>query len=166
MEFVRNAQPRIMKSVGDLGFMNDVKSVSPHTLTVGRVDDIYIQNYIGTPEEAARIYVEKHLETYRLNPGVDYWEGWNEPDPGLDRMSWYTRFEQERVKLMAQSGLRSAIGGFSPGVPEMDEFALFVPAVETAIQYGGIMTLHEGDFVTGIIFTYTVDDFVGNLSRS
>jgi hypothetical protein len=151
MDFVRNAQPRILKSVGDLGFMTDVKKASPHTITVGRVDDVFIQNYIGNPEEAARFYVEKHLETYRLNPGVDYWEGWNEPDPGLDRMRWYARFEQERVKMMAQNGFRSAIGGFSPGVPEMDEFALFVPAVQTAILYGGILTLHEGDFTTGDI---------------
>jgi hypothetical protein len=34
-------------------------------------------------------------------------------------------------------------------VPELDEFRLFVPAVETAIRYGGIMTLHEGDVSTG-----------------
>jgi hypothetical protein len=28
-------------------------------------------------------------------------------------------------------------------VPEINEFALFVPAVETAMQYGGVLTLHE-----------------------
>jgi hypothetical protein len=126
-----------------------VKEASPTTVTVGRVDDIFIQNYIGEPEEAAQEYVDKHLRTYRLNPGVDFWEGWNEPDPGMQWMSWYARFEQERVKLMAQHGFRSAIGGFPPGVPEVEEFRLFVPAVETAIQYGGIMTLHEGDVSTG-----------------
>ncbi|MCB8944138.1 MAG: hypothetical protein H6658_10325 [Ardenticatenaceae bacterium] len=149
MNFVRNAQPAVMKSVDDLGFMTEVKEASPTTVTVGRVDDIFIQNYIGEPEEAAREYVNKHLRTYWLNPGVDYWEGWNEPDPGMERMAWYARFEQERVKLMAQHGLRSAIGGFPPGVPEVEEFRLFVPAVETAIRYGGIMTLHEGDVETG-----------------
>lgn len=149
MDFVRFARPAVMKSVDDLGFLTEVKEVSPNTVTVGRVDDIYIQNYIGEPEEAAQEYVTKHLRTYLLNPGVDYWEGWNEPDPGLERMAWYARFEQERVKLMAQNGLRSAIGGFPPGVPELDEFRLFVPAVETTIRYGGIMTLHEGDVSTG-----------------
>ena len=145
MDFVRYAQPSIMKSVDELGIMTEVKKVSPNTVTVGRIDDIFAQNYIGEPEEAARDYVNKHVRTYWLNPGVDYWEGWNEPDPGLGRMSWYARFEQERIKVMAGYGLRSAIGGFPPGVPEMEEFRLFVPAIETAISYGGIMTLHEGD---------------------
>ena len=149
MQFVSSARPAVMKGVGDLGFLRLVKEASPTTVTLGRVDDIYIQNYIGEPEEAAQIYVDKHLRTYQLNPGVDYWEGWNEPDPGTQWMSWYARFEQERVKLMAQHGLRSAIGGFPPGVPEIAEFRLFVPAIETALQYGGILTLHEGDLVTG-----------------
>ena len=149
MDFVRRARPSVMKAVGDMGFLTEVKEVSPDTITIGRVDDIWSQNYIGEPEEAARDYVNKHLATYRANPGVDFWEGWNEPDPGLGRMAWYARFEQERVKLMAQYGFRSAIGGFPPGVPEMDEFELFVPAIQTAIQYGGILTLHEGDLSTG-----------------
>ncbi|HFQ92743.1 MAG TPA: hypothetical protein ENK32_01940, partial [Anaerolineae bacterium] len=133
MDFVRRSRPSVMKAVGDLGFLTEVKEVSPGTITIGRVDDIWVQNYIGEPEEAARDYVNKHLRTYQANPGVDFWEGWNEPDPGLGRMAWYARFEQERVKLMAQHGLRSAIGGFSPGVPELDEFELFVPAIQTAI---------------------------------
>lgn len=149
MDFVRRSRPPVMKAVGDLGFLTEIKEASPGTITIGRVDDIWAQNYIGEPEEAARDYVNKHLNTYRANPGVDFWEGWNEPDPGLGRMAWYARFEQERVKLMAQHGFRSAIGGFPPGVPEMDEFELFVPAIQTAIQYGGILTLHEGDLSTG-----------------
>ena len=146
MNFVRFAKPAVIKGVDSLGFLREVKEVSPTTVTIGRVDDIFIQNYIGEPEEAAREYVNKHLRTYQLNPGADYWEGWNEPDPGMQWMSWYARFEQERVKLMAQHGFRSAIGGFPPGVPELEEFQLFVPAVETALRYGGIMTLHEGEF--------------------
>ena len=28
-------------------------------------------------------------------------------------------------------------------IPEVEEFALFIPAIETAMQYGGILTLHE-----------------------
>lgn len=142
MEFIRQAQPSTLKVVGDLGFTSEVKEVSPHTITVGRVDDLD-QRYLGNPEDAARQYVDKHLRQYLLNPGVDFWEGWNEPDPNIENMWWYTRFEQERVRYMARFGLRTAIGGFATGVPELDEFAHFVPAVETAIQYGGILTLHE-----------------------
>ena len=144
MEFVRQADPAIMKGVGDLGFLAEVKRVSPRVITIGRIDDIFSQNYIGNPEEAARDYVNSQLPQYLANPAVDYWEGWNEPDPNLDRMWWYTRFEQERTRLMASYGFRVAIGGFPAGVPEMDEFLLFVPAIETAIEHGGILSLHEG----------------------
>ena len=142
MEFVRRAQPAVIKAVDDLGFLAEVKAASPRTITVGRLSATN-QDYVGTPEEAARRFVAEQLARYRLNPAVDYWEGWNEPDPGLGRMGWYARFEQERVRVMAQHGLRAAIGGFPTGVPELDEFELFLPAIDTAIQYGGILTLHE-----------------------
>jgi hypothetical protein len=101
------------------------------------------QDFVGSPEEAAQRFVEEQLPQYLLNPAVDYWEGWNEPDPNMDNMAWFARFEQERVRLLASHGLRAAIGGFPTGVPEIEEFALFLPAVETAIEYRGILTLHE-----------------------
>jgi hypothetical protein len=142
MEFVRQAQPAVMKAVDDLGFLAEVKAASPRTVTIGRINDDQ-QSYEGNPEEAARRYVAQHLERYRLNPGVDYWEGWNEPDPGMGRMHWYARFEQERVRQMARHGFRAAIGGFPTGVPELYEFELFLPAIDTAMQYRGILTLHE-----------------------
>lgn len=142
MEFVRQGQPAVIKVVDYVGFLTEVKAASPRTITIGRLGTPS-QDYVGSPEEAARRFVDSQLERYRLNPGVDYWEGWNEPDPGLHRMSWYARFEQERTRLMAQHGFRVAIGGFPTGAPELDEFALFVPAIETAMQYNGILTLHE-----------------------
>ena len=79
MEFVRRAQPAVMKSVDDLGFLAEVKAVSPRTITIGRIS-IDSQDYSGNPEEAAQRFVAENLEKYRLNPAVDYWEGWNEPD--------------------------------------------------------------------------------------
>lgn len=142
MEFVRQSQPAVVKAVDDLGFLQEVKAVSPRTITVGRVS-ARDQTYVGVPEETARDFVAYQLDTYLANPYVDYWEGWNEPDPNLDNMAWYARFEQERVRLLASYGLKAAVGGFAAGVPEMDEFALFLPAIETAIEHAGILSLHE-----------------------
>ena len=142
MDFVRQAQPAVLKSVDDLGFMTEVKEISPNTITVGRINELD-QRFIGNPEEAARIYVDRQLKKYRLNPGVDYWEGWNEPNPNIDDIDWYTRFEQERVRQLARHGFKAAVGGFATGTPEMDVFARFVPAIQTAMEYGGILTLHE-----------------------
>ncbi len=142
MEFVRQAHPAVMKGVDDLGFLEEVKQVSPGTITIGRFNDDH-QSYAGNPEQAARDYVNGQLERYRKNPWIDYWEGWNEPDPGMGRMDWYARFEQERTRLMAGHGFKVAIGGFPTGVPELEEFRLFVPAIQTAINHQGILTLHE-----------------------
>ena len=142
MEFVRQAQPAVMKAVDDFGFLAEVREASPRTITVGR-HSITNQDYVGDPVEAAREFVEEYLDIYRLNPAVDYWEGWNEPDPNSDRMIWYSRFEQERCRLLAENGFRCAIGGFSTGVPELDEFVLFLPAIDVASKLGGILTLHE-----------------------
>jgi hypothetical protein len=142
MEFVRRAQPAVMKAVDDFGFLAEVREASPRTITVGR-HSIASQDYSGNPIEAAQDFVADHLETYRLNPAVDYWEGYNEPDPNAENMTWYSLFEQERCLLMADQGFRCAIGAFSTGVPELDEFQLFLPAIDVAKQVGGVLTLHE-----------------------
>ncbi|MBK8985234.1 MAG: hypothetical protein IPM39_03995 [Chloroflexi bacterium] len=142
LEFVRRGQPAVVKGVDDLGFLQEVKAVSPRTITIGRLS-ARDQTYAGVPEETARDFVAYQLAQYLANPYVDYWEGWNEPDPNLDNMAWYARFEQERIRLLASHGLKAAIGGFATGVPEMDEFELFVPAIATAKEHGGILSLHE-----------------------
>lgn len=143
MEFVRRGQPAVIKAVDDLGFLADVKEASPWTVTVGRIEVQGGPYYETDPEQSARDFVADQLESYRANPAVDYWEGYNEPDPNMNNMPWYARFEAERVRVMAQHGLRAAIGGFATGVPEYDEFALFVPAIAVAKEHRGILTLHE-----------------------
>jgi hypothetical protein len=142
MAFVRAARPAVVKGVDDLGFLAEVKAASPGTVTIGRLS-IEPQDYGGEPEAAAAALVAAQLPQLLQHPYVDYWEGWNEPDPNLDRMDWYARFEAERVRQLAAHGLRAAVGGFSTGVPELDEFALFVPAIEAAQAHRGILTLHE-----------------------
>ena len=142
MEFVRAARPAVVKGVDDLGFLAEVKAASPETVTIGRFS-VDPQDYGGEPEAAAAALVARQLPQMLLNPAVDYWEGWNEPDPNLDRMDWYAQFEAERVRQLARHGLRAAVGGFSTGVPELNEFELFVPAIEAAKAHGGILSLHE-----------------------
>jgi hypothetical protein len=143
MEFIRRTKPAVVKALGGFGWAIDVKRVSPETVTVGRLlEDADEGIMTGDPEKAAQNFVARHLEEYRLNPGVDYWEGWNEPVSG-GHMAWYARFEAERTRRMADHGLRVAIGGFATGTPEWDEFVEFLPAIEVALAHDGILTLHE-----------------------
>ena len=145
MQYVRRFKPTVVKAVGDLGFLAEVKRVSPTTVTLARM--ISSQAMEGDPIQAARAFVQANLRTYQLNPAVDYWEGMNEPGVS-GRMPWYAAFEAERVRLMAEYGFRVAIGNFSTGVPEWDEFAQFLPAVAEAMKHGGILVLHEYDAPT------------------
>lgn len=141
MEFIRRVRPAVVKAVDDVGWLGDVKRESPTTITIGRLSPTH-QDINGDPAAAAQAFVAGQLQRYQLNPGVDYWEGWNEPDPN-EEMWWYAAFEAERVRLLAEQGFKAAVGGFASGVPEWDEFIAFLPAIEAAKQYGGILSLHE-----------------------
>ena len=145
--FVRQTHPRVVKSVDNLGWLAEAKAESPLTLTIGRLSG---QNEAWAdsldPVAAAHLYVDEKIGTYQLNPGVDYWEGWNEYQPGtgnLEHWNWYAQFEAERACEMQRRGLRAAVGGFSTGVPEYADMALFLPALEAAHECGAIFTLHE-----------------------
>lgn len=143
MELVRRFKPAVIKAAGDLGFLAEVNKASPSTVTVARMREEQMSAE-GDPVQAARAFVAKNLAEYKLHPAVDYWEGYNEPVV-RERMPWFAAFEAERVRVMASHGLRTAIGGFSAGVPEWEEFAAFLPAIEAAKQHNGILTLHEYD---------------------
>ncbi len=143
MRFIRNYRPAVVKAMDDVGFMAEVKEESPSTVTVARLS-VDEQNTEGDPVERARAYVAMNLETYKSNPAVDYWEGLNEPGV-RGRMDWYAAFEVECVRLMAEHGLRCALGAFSVGTPEYNEIEAFLPAIRAAKEHGGILTLHEYD---------------------
>ena len=145
MEYIRRYKPRVVKSVGDFGFFDELKQESPQTIIVARIEDrISLE---GDPAAAAQAFVNKHLDSYRANPLVDYWEGLNEPDVA-DRMDWYAQFEAERVRAMAAHGFRCAIGSFSTGVPEWDGMRQFLPAISVGKQHGAVLSLHEYDAPT------------------
>jgi hypothetical protein len=146
MEFVRRVRPRVMKSVDDLGWLTDVKLASPNTVTIGRIsgqDETWPDEL--APDAAAREFVDGNLTKYRLNSGVDYWEGWNEYVPVTEaHWKWYAAFEAARACDMQALGYHAAVGGFAAGTPEYAQMALFLPALEAAHRCGGLFTLHEG----------------------
>lgn len=147
MTFVRQSHPAVVKSVDNLGWLAEAKAESPLTIAIGRLSG-QDESWADTldPIEAAHMYVDEKSGEYQLNPGVDYWEGWNEYQPGTGNTghwNWYAQFEAERACEMQRRGLRAAIGGFSTGVPEYADMALFMPALEAAVECGAIFTLHE-----------------------
>lgn len=143
MTFIRATKPAIVVSIDDLDWLSEVKRVSPDTITIGRFLE-GDQSFVGDPAVRARDYVASLTQRYLSNPGVDYWLGWNEPAVNsVADMTWFAAFEAERARAMAELGLKVAIGNFSTGVPEVDEFEAFLPAIAAAKQFGGILALHE-----------------------
>ncbi|MHB1295457.1 MAG: hypothetical protein ACYC4R_10740 [Anaerolineae bacterium] len=143
MDFVREAQPALVVSVGDMGFLDEVKKASPDTITIARWMDEN-QELTGDPAERARAFVESHTESYLANPQVDYWLGWNEPTiESVEDARWYADFEAERTLAMAELGLKVAVGNFGVGTPEPEEFEAFLPAITVARAHEGVLALHE-----------------------
>jgi hypothetical protein len=150
MEFIRRVKPRVVKSVGDVGWLREVKDVSPQTVTVGRLLAEQSEWILAVdPATAGAAYVDLNAGVYASHPFVDYWEGWNEFVPGdAERMRWFAQFEAARACQMQARGWRAAVGGFSTGVPEYALMADFLPALEAAHRCGGLFHLHEYDSPT------------------
>ncbi len=148
MQFVRSARPRIVKTVGDFGWMAEVKAVDPNITVIGR---IYGQDetVIGRvdPAQAATDYINQHLGEYRANPYIDYWEGWNEfvwTGGEVSRIQWFAQFEASRACQMQDLGLKAAVGGFAVGWPNTyAEFEHVLPMIEAAQRCGAIFHIHE-----------------------
>lgn len=152
MEFIRHVKPRVVKAVDNHGFLSEVKQVSPQTVTIGRYTNIANRDVLDNkdpsqypnPSDFAHNFIDQWINEYRLNPGVDYWEGWNEPQLHTQaEWQWYAEFEADRACFMNDLGLKAAIGGFSAGTPEYPNMAYFIPALQKAATCNAIFTVHE-----------------------
>ena len=75
---------------------------------------------------------------------VDAWEGFNEPVAGNEgQMHRLAEHEAERVRLLAERGLRAVVGNFGAGQPPLEWWPAFRPALEAAQAHGGYLGLHE-----------------------
>lgn len=136
----------VAKFVGDWGLARDVPEGA---LVIGRKHqgdyDAQHQKATGkTPLQAAQQFVQDQLPTYQSNPHIKYWEGHNEPVwSDEEGMGWYAQLEVQRMRLMADLGLKCVIGNFAAGSPDLSLWPAFLPALEVARQYQAILGLHE-----------------------
>lgn len=132
----------------DPNFAAEIKQVAPRTVLVGRLDIEQINlATLNDPVSAARAFVDRLLpiatEPRRL-AAFDGWEAYNEPVPGdAEQMRRLAQFEAERTRLLAAAGVRSVIGNFGTGQPDLALWPPFRPALEAAIAHGGYLGLHE-----------------------
>jgi len=140
------ARPAVVKFVGDWGM---APSVPEGVLVIGRKHqgnyDAQHQKATGkTPLEAAQQFIQDQQETYHFNPSIKYWEGHNEPVwNDREGMGWYAEFEVERMRLMAEQGLKCVLGNFATGSPKLDLWPAFFPALQAAREYEAMLGVHE-----------------------
>lgn len=145
LEFVRRAHPRVIKAVDDVSWLAEVKAASSATITLARFTSAPNSDWPKSldPATAAEIYIQQFLSQYRLNPQVDYWEGWSDfYAPTETDWRWYAKFEAARACQMRALGLRAAIGGFATEALDDKVMEWFLPALEAAHQCAGLLTLH------------------------
>ena len=148
-DLLRTGNVAVVKTLEyDPNFVAEIKQVSPKTLLVARLDLPQLDlSTLTDPEGAARAFVDKLLpiatEPRRL-AAIDAWEAYNEPVPSDgEQMARLARFEAERTRLLAAAGIRSVIGNFGTGQPDLALWPQFRPALEAAVEHQGYLGLHE-----------------------
>lgn len=148
-ELLRTGNVTLVKTMEyDSNFAAEIKQVSPNTLLVGRIDiDQVDLSGMNDPRAAARAFADRLLpiatEPRRL-AAFDGWESFNEPVASDEtQMARLAEFEAERTRLLAAAGVRSVIGNFSTGLPPLEWWPAFRPALEAAIAHKGFLGLHE-----------------------
>ena len=132
----------------DANFAAQIKQTSPATKLIGRIVLPQVQlSQLSDPTGAARDFVEKLLpyaDDARRREHFDGWISHNEPNPGnADEMKRLSEFESERVRLLGERGIRSVIGNFATGGPDLPLWEHFLPAIQTAQEHNGWLGLHE-----------------------
>ena len=148
-DLLRTGNVALIKTLEyDPNFATEIKQISPKTVLVGRLDlpQIDLSN-LTDPEGAARAFADRLLPIAtepRRQAAFDGWEAFNEPVPtDADQMQRLAQFEAARTRLLAAAGIRSVIGNFGTGQPDLALWPHFRPALEAAIEHRGYLGLHE-----------------------
>jgi hypothetical protein len=148
MELIATRNVTVLKTLElDPAFLADVRARSPETIIVGRATlgqiDLNRTDMAAEARRATEAVLPLALDERRVGL-VDAWEGFNEPVPGNeDQMRKLAELEAERVRLLAQNGMRAVVGNFGTGQPPLEWWSAFRPALEEAQAHGGYLGLHE-----------------------
>ena len=148
MDLIATRNVALLKTLElDPAFLADVKARSPETIIVGRVLLGQIDLNGADVRAEARRAVEAVLPlalAERREGLVDAWEGFNEPVPGdEEQMRRLADLEAERVRLLAERGLRAVVGSFGAGHPPLEWWPAFRPALEEGSANDAYLGLHE-----------------------
>lgn len=135
------------------GAAGEIKSWSPRTFIVGRVfrEDQEVEGRILSDPISAAQWAAQIVTSAAAagNREVDVWQITNEiAQSGPDQIAKLAAFSIEYIQILAQHGVRAAIGGFSVGRPEaprndnMAAWGAFAPAMRVGMRNNAVLLLH------------------------
>ncbi len=152
-----------VKAVEGIGWLKDIKAISPQTVTVGRYirgdGDIDVEGppLDGDLRETAQRVMDSLLHKWAPHREyVDYWEITNELDPpGVEGHRKYAHFFRHCIDIADAEGYKLALFSYSLGVPEWEEWeAIVETGVFSLAKAGGhALSLHE--------YAYPMDRWFG-----
>jgi hypothetical protein len=148
-DLLRTGNVALVKTLEyDRNFVAEIKQVSPNTTVVARYTPLPLPDLDSwDPIGAARQFVDLLLPIAtdpQRQAHIDAWESFNEPVPANpDHMARLADFEAERTRLLAQAGIRSCVGNFSTGHPDLALWPAFYPALQAVKEHNGFLGLHE-----------------------
>lgn len=126
------------ESGGDMTLISTISSPFEYGADFTRLFD-----ELGTqdPVELADRWHERALPIIRAAPRSVIWRAVNEPPQ--DRIGLLNLFELRRMQLLSADRWRAGIGCFSVGMPDLDRWSLFYPALAYANAHGHVLCLNE-----------------------
>jgi hypothetical protein len=162
VEYIANAGAHMaaVKALeNDLGWMAQVKQVSPQTITVGRFvrfhDTVPLDGDLQATAQELMDRILPDMDTHRAY--TDYWEITNEMDPPtMDGYRRHAILHQHLMDIAEREGFKIALFTWNAGTPEWEEMEA---VVETGVfgqarEGGHILALHEGTFAPPVTTGY------------
>ncbi len=148
------AGARVARLTGDLSLAREIVEIHPDALVIGAaastIDIALDARHGARPDVTAKTFVNAQRDLYGRFPQITAWEGPPAPTLGkatdveaLRLMAWYAAFEAERVRRLADLGLKAVVGNFATGGPDLPLWSAFLPALDAAEQHAGWLGLQE-----------------------
>jgi hypothetical protein len=144
------AHVALVKALDEFGYLRQVKTISPETITVGRSTVLQGIAPTGSPADVARTVMAQHMPRWQYEKDVvDYWEVLNEcRPPTMAGHVWLAQFFIAAMEIAEQNDYRLAIFSYSTGVPQWHDWeAIVETSVFARARAGGhVLALHEYDW--------------------
>ncbi len=132
----------------DPNFAKEIKQADPDVTLIARLTPLEDIDWAKVDaKRLARDFVNRLMPIAghpMRRAYIDAWEAYNEPVvTTADAMKRLAEFESERTYLLAREGIRSCVGNFATGHPELDLWPHFFPALKAVKETGGYLGLHE-----------------------